>query len=280
MGINRITLFIFVLMAVKTKAQNRLPLPLKAEAGRVYAQCLLPDSIYAKEKHEGPIPPLGWEEFLLETTPKIQSWTLELPIFDTILITIPVDKTTRMANLPDEYGLTKGRVLIKEASTKWVFKRMMSKVCLSANPDNCLIMALYEVPPEYITVQKLVVKATAHQRRYDGMDTVVFKQVIETKPLKKTVIEVPPQYEKVFRKTHPHTYYSEWREVLCTNSDWSPTVRQIQTALKNRGYDPGAFDDIFGAKTKAAITRFQKDNKLPMGNLNCETLKALGLSCN
>lgn len=271
--------FTFVFIFGKTTAQNFLPLPQNAGAGKVYAQCLIPDSIYRKEKHEGMIPPMGWEEFLLEKTPKRQEWTLELPVFDTVLIKIPVDKTTRMANLPDEYGLAKERILIKMATTKWGFRKS-SKECLSANPDDCLILFLIEVPAEYKTVEKLVLKATAHQRRYDDLDTVVFKQVIETKPLTKTLFESPPQYEKVFRKTHPHAYYSEWREVLCSSPYRSDTVFQIQNALKERGYFHEKMDDIFGAKTKAAILRFQKDNHLPTGNLNCETLKALGLSCN
>lgn len=275
----QIALFIFVLILGKVTAQSFLPLPQNAGAGKVYAQCLIPDSIYRKEKHEGVIPPIGWDEFLLEKTPKRQEWTLELPIFDTVLIKIPVDKTTRMANLPDEYGLTKERILIKTATTKWVVRKSF-KECLSAYPDDCLVLFLIEVPAEYKTVEKLVLKATAHQRRYDNLDTVVFKQVVETQPLTKTLFESPPQYEKVFRKTHPYTYYSEWREVLCGTIHRSDTVIQLQKALKERGYYYDKLDDILGAKTKAALLRFQKDNQLPMGSLNCATMKALGMPCN
>jgi peptidoglycan hydrolase-like protein with peptidoglycan-binding domain len=46
-----------------------------------------------------------------------------------------------------------------------------------------------------------------------------------------------------------------------------------------KGYDPGPIDDIIGARTKAAILQFQKDNNLATGNaLSLETLKALGVS--
>ena len=38
--------------------------------------------------------------------------------------------------------------------------------------------------------------------------------------------------------------------------------RQIQTALKNAGYDPGAIDGKIGAKTKKAIKDFQTANGL------------------
>jgi hypothetical protein len=33
-----------------------------------------------------------------------------------------------------------------------------------------------------------------------------------------------------------------------------------------------------GAKTKAALVKFQRDNGLPVGQLDYETLKALGVS--
>lgn len=41
-----------------------------------------------------------------------------------------------------------------------------------------------------------------------------------------------------------------------------PTNRQIQTALKNAGYDPGVIDGKIGRRTRQAITEFQKANNL------------------
>ncbi|HOW42624.1 MAG TPA: peptidoglycan-binding protein [Candidatus Omnitrophota bacterium] len=41
-----------------------------------------------------------------------------------------------------------------------------------------------------------------------------------------------------------------------------PSVKQIQTALKNAGYDPGAADGRMGKNTRTAIRQFQKDNGL------------------
>jgi peptidoglycan hydrolase-like protein with peptidoglycan-binding domain len=39
-------------------------------------------------------------------------------------------------------------------------------------------------------------------------------------------------------------------------------AKQIQTALKNAGYNPGAIDGRIGAQTREAIKAFQKDNGL------------------
>ncbi len=59
----------------------------------------------------------------------------------------------------------------------------------------------------------------------------------------------------------------------------SDEVRQIQTALKNRGYFDSKVDGIFGTLTKKAVERFQKDNNLKVdGIVGKNTLKALGIS--
>ncbi len=56
-------------------------------------------------------------------------------------------------------------------------------------------------------------------------------------------------------------------------------VRQIQTALKNRGYYTGKVDGIFGKITTAAVKKFQKDRGLKVdGIVGPATMKALGIS--
>ena len=46
-----------------------------------------------------------------------------------------------------------------------------------------------------------------------------------------------------------------------------------------RGYEvgPAGADNILGSDTKSALVKFQKDNGLPVGALDFETLKALGV---
>ena len=49
--------------------------------------------------------------------------------------------------------------------------------------------------------------------------------------------------------------------------------------MKEKGYDigPAGEDNIIGVDTKAALRKYQKDNNLPVGNLDFETLKSLGV---
>jgi hypothetical protein len=56
------------------------------------------------------------------------------------------------------------------------------------------------------------------------------------------------------------------------------SVRQVQQALVNAGYESGPIDGQMGAKTRLAILRFQKENGIDgQGYINSATLVALGL---
>jgi peptidoglycan hydrolase-like protein with peptidoglycan-binding domain len=66
--------------------------------------------------------------------------------------------------------------------------------------------------------------------------------------------------------------------VTPTPAPTSGKISQIQEALRAKGYDPGPTDNVLGAKTREALTQFQKDNNLPVGNLNVETMRALGVN--
>jgi len=57
----------------------------------------------------------------------------------------------------------------------------------------------------------------------------------------------------------------------------SDLIRRVQEALKEKGFDPGPIDGIYGWRTEAAIKKFQKANGLATGALTQETLKALGI---
>jgi len=55
-----------------------------------------------------------------------------------------------------------------------------------------------------------------------------------------------------------------------------PTMKQIQTALKNAGFDPGPIDGKKGKKTREAIKAFQKQNNLTVdGKVGKDTWELL-----
>ena len=71
--------------------------------------------------------------------------------------------------------------------------------------------------------------------------------------------------------------WTEWREVVCGNNITKGLIKNIQNALREKGYDPGEENKSFNAETKAALKIFQEDNRLPVGQLDFETLDSLGI---
>jgi peptidoglycan hydrolase-like protein with peptidoglycan-binding domain len=58
-----------------------------------------------------------------------------------------------------------------------------------------------------------------------------------------------------------------------------PLVKQLQQRLKDKGFNPGTIDGVFGLGTKSAVRSFQKANDLVAdGIVGQQTWKALGMS--
>lgn len=208
----------------------------------------------------------------------------------------------RLIAVPAEYATETDRREVSPATTKWV-KRRADKNCLSENPDDCLVWCLVEVPAKYETITKTVLKSAATTKSVEipAEYQTLTKQVVKTpattrtielpaeyKNITKTVvktpattrtIEIPAEYKTVsIRKLVKKGGFSEWREVLCPKDVSVAKIRQIQAALREKGYNPGPIDNIFGSQTKAALIKYQKANGLPVGSLDTETLKSLGVN--
>lgn len=62
-----------------------------------------------------------------------------------------------------------------------------------------------------------------------------------------------------------------------TPTGFKPTTKEIQTALKNAGFDPGTIDGKMGPKTRQAVKEFQKTKGLnPDGVVGPKTWAELG----
>ena len=71
------------------------------------------------------------------------------------------------------------------------------------------------------------------------------------------------------------TKYDNWNTAFTPITDHSTVkkgsrgenVKELQTLLKNKGYDPGTIDGIFGNKTRDAVMRFQNDHNLKVDGI-------------
>ncbi len=165
--------------------------------------------------------------------------------------------TTRTEEIPAVYTTMTKRVLKSPATTrtevipaeyKTVTRRVLKTPATSVSTT---------IPAEYTTVTRRVVKTPATTRTYD----------------------VPAEFTTVTKRNLVRKGgFTEWREIVCGGDVTNEMVRSVQAALRSRGYDPGPADNVMGSRTKAALVKFQKENNLPVGQLDFETLKALGVN--
>ena len=74
-----------------------------------------------------------------------------------------------------------------------------------------------------------------------------------------------------------NNYYEQTAVINAKSS--SQDIKLVQRKLKNWGYYTGSVDGIYGSKTKAAVIKFQRNNKLSVdGIIGNQTLKAMGIT--
>ncbi len=240
--------------------------PPNAEPGKCYARCLMEDRYTFQTERVVDQPRM---------VRSIKLPALYKTVYDTVVISAG---STRQIPVPAEYETINEQVMVTPSTTKWV-KGKADAGCLSANPQDCQVMCLVEVPAVYKTVTKRVLKNEAYTRT----ESIPMQYKIKTR-------QVIVQPERVVEEETPATYktiqkrvlaskggYEVWREILCGDDLTSAKIASIQRALQSKGYNPGPIDNIFGSRTKNALIQYQKDKGLPVGNLNLETLRALGV---
>ncbi len=213
-----------------------------------------------------------------------------------ILVT---EASEELSTIPATYETVSERVLVKPASTVWKKGRGPIEKVDSATGE---IMCLVEIPAEYRTVTKRVEKTPARTttRQIPATYKTVKKTVVDkpastrtvqipaeyntvkirkmTQPPKENRVAIPAKYQEVSKRAKVTDERLEWRSILCETNTTAGVVSRIQSALKQKGYNPGRIDGVLGAETMAAVKSFQIKNNMPSGQLTLATVKALGVS--
>jgi peptidoglycan hydrolase-like protein with peptidoglycan-binding domain len=78
------------------------------------------------------------------------------------------------------------------------------------------------------------------------------------------------------KKDYAFNKSKENRQKDSSKAEFKPTAKEIQTALKNAGYDPGSLDGKIGPRTRQAIKDYQKSKGLvPDGVVGPKTWTSL-----
>jgi len=135
------------------------------------------------------------------------------------------------------------------AHTEWA-KRLADKNCYSSNPNDCMVWCLVEVPAETI---ELVIVTDTHQMKEFVLESVTIAEIEDEGILEK-------------------------KEVICEDDITPKFMKLLKESLVNWGYETGLTDRYkIGDKTKKSLIQFQRDNELPIGQLDLETLDLLGV---
>ncbi len=209
---------------------------------------------------------------------------------------------TKLKTYPAKYRTESRQVLVTPARGQWVRKKKAPN-CFSSNPDDCYVACWEEIPAVYRTEKYQVLSEPARTEetvipaKYKTVKKRVLAEParveeIPIEPEYRTIttnvlvapastrsIDIPAEYTSVTEKVLlSEGGYTGWTEILCAERTTSSKVRSVQSALAAAGFDPGPIDGVMGSQTKSALVKFQNAKGLPVGNLNLQTLQALGVS--
>ena len=240
--------------------------PADAVVGKCYARCQAPDIFELKE------------EVVVDKPASVKTEVIPAT-YETVMETVVlVPEGKRIITIPAQYETQTENKMVSPPTQKWV-KTGTSKNCLSANPKDCEIWTLKQFDAVYQKVSKKVevVPQSVQEEVIPAQTQVVPRQKI-VQPSREVKTEIPTTYKTIMKKVLvKRGGYMIWKETLCDQDITESKINQIQQALAREGYDPGSVDNQMGEKTKESIIKFQRDKGLPVGNLNLETLHALGV---
>jgi hypothetical protein len=179
------------------------------------------------------------------------------PVYRTVTSqVVKTPATTREIDEPAQYSTIRKRVLKAPETTREV-----------------------EGPAIYATIKKMAVKTPETTREVEvpaEYRTVKVAKMVEGP--KEVRTPTPAEYQTVSRSVKVTDERLEWRSILCETNLTPGVIRQVQTALKNAGHDPGTIDGVLGQNTAAALGAYQRAKGLPTSqHLNAETLRSLGV---
>jgi hypothetical protein len=242
-------------------------LPPSAVPGKCFAKCVTPDKFktVTEQVVDQPL-----------TVKKVRIPATYKTVTDTIVET---PKITKKVKTKEVYETVFEEVMVTPATTKWV-KTKADAGCLSADPKDCEVLILVEMPPVYKKVEKKVL-----QKPSSIVDEIIppVLKIVQRKVVDKEEQIIDEVIPATFKTVQNKVLVEKggeivWREVVCPDNVTKEKITKVQEALLRLGYKPGRADGIWGSQTRAAVLEYQRDKGLATGSLSIETLEALGIN--
>ncbi|MDM7322979.1 MAG: peptidoglycan-binding domain-containing protein [Gammaproteobacteria bacterium] len=229
------------------------------------------------------------------------TYRIEPPVYKRVVEKVLVrPEVRRSVVVPAVFEEREVQVEIEGART--VVERCTSSTARRTAESLVQMLCAREIPAKTQTIKRkiLVQPETTREVVEPAVYKDVTRWVIET-PARAVPVDLPPRTAslKVREITRPEqveeqqipakikrllttAYEGEpslvFRQAVC-DQDLSPAlVRDLQHALKQSGFDPGATDGKFGDQTFRALLNYQRQHGLAQGALTYESLEHLGIN--
>lgn len=284
-------------------------LPPEPKAGECYARVLIPARsetrpkiVVTKEASEAlevRQAEYRWVTRDVEIESAAERVEIVPAIYETRAVTVEIEPEREVVEaLPPVYETITEQVLVRPAYTMWKKgEGPIQKIDLATGEIMCLV----EVPAEYETVERQVVRIPARTvvKTVPAVTETVEVKVMTrrprvrripiaavTKPMRVmemvrdwegTPTPIPEETVALTETLRVEPQRMAWRPILCETNSKPGLVRELQEKLKSAGYNPGPLDGKLGPATLRALTDYQKENGLAQGNVTIETLEALDI---
>lgn len=188
---------------------------------------------------------------------------------------VPAKEVRR--TMPAKYKMVKKTALKSDGELVW---HEIHDNTMSTKSRTGRQMCLVNEPAVYNTITKRIVVTPASTQKIAipaEYKTIKVKTVLSAASEKRT--KIPAVYRTIQRQELIEDGRMDWRSILCETNMTRARIKDIQQALKAKGYNPGPIDGVVGSQTIRAMNKFQKASKLPVDRyLNVESIRALGVS--
>lgn len=226
--------------------------------------------------------------------------------YKTVTETVEVQPATqRKVRVTGKTRVATEKILVSPARTMWkpgTSLNNQSGVLRTRAGDNGEIMCLVQVPAVYKTVSRTI-KEPDTFRTVDvpAVTKTVTRQVVATpattrevpvpaqygtvtktvlvEPAREVSTPIPAQYRTITRQVEKSPARSEFSSVLCKTNATNAKIREIQMALKSKGFNPGPIDGVVSSRTLRALNAFRSANGMASnGFVTVDTLNKLGVA--
>jgi len=195
-------------------------------------------------------------------------------IQDTLLIHAVAEDT-------DKALIRNKHTKIRDEYTVWA-KRKIDGNYISANPDDAIKLCLLQQPANYKTIYYIENDNPPTDTLILSKNILIQDAKLEYIPFDKKIVLSSRNNKSRYKNNETlyflqeKGYWTAWQKITCNIPKEGISMISIQEKLLALGYNMPPNENLF-LQIRPVLKKFQEDNNLHVGSVDCETLRALGI---